>query len=105
MAAPTAEHLGALLGREVDAGQAAAVLGIISAMASAYTRGQGFVDGEPSNDVRAVILAASARLLTEPSQIVAGEDMGPFTVQYRSAFDGWTVAELAVLDRYRVRAL
>lgn len=104
MSAPTASDLSALLG-EVDSGQATAVLGVITALASAYTRGQGFTDGEPNNDVRAVILTASARLLSEPSQIVAGEDMGPFAIQYRSGFDCWTVAELAVLDRYRVRAL
>ncbi|AYE94822.1 hypothetical protein C0J29_08540 [Mycobacterium paragordonae] len=105
MAAPTASELGAFVGRELDGGQATAVLGIVSAMAASYTRGQGYSDGEPNADVRAVILSASARLLADTSQIVSEEAVGPFSVSYRAGFDGWSVAELAVLNRYRVRAL
>lgn len=104
MAAPTTDDLGAFLGREIDAGQATAVLGIVSAMAAGYTRGQGFTEGEPGPDVRAVILSASARLIADTSQITSEEAMGPFSVSYRAGFDGWSAAELAVLNRYRVRA-
>ncbi|OBB33794.1 hypothetical protein A5755_29695 [Mycolicibacterium fortuitum] len=103
MAAPTANELGAFTGREVNEGQAEAVISTVSAMASAYTRGRGFTDGEPNNDVRAVILAASARLIADSSQVTTAESMGPFSIS-RTPFDGWSTAELYVLNRYRERA-
>lgn len=88
----------------MTADQANAVIQVVTALASAYTRGQGFSAGEPNDDVRAAILSAAARLLRDPSQIVSSESMGPFSVSYRAGFDGWSVAELAALNRYRVRA-
>jgi len=105
MAAPTADDLSAFVGREVDAGQANAVLGIVSAMASGYTRGQGFASGDPAPDVKAVILSASARLLADTSQIIQSEQMGPFVTQYVGDHAvQWSTAELYVLNRYRVMA-
>lgn len=105
MAAPTASDLGAFIGQDVNAEQAAAVIEIVTAKAKAYMRGRGWgTDGEPYRDVRAVILTASARLLTDPSQITAQHTMGPFSVSYRNGFDSWTVSELYVLNRYRERA-
>lgn len=73
----------------------------ITAMARAYTRGRGFVDGEPNDDISAVIVVASARLHANVGQI--GADMGQRSV--RAGFQGWSMAELGVLHRYRVRAL
>jgi hypothetical protein len=104
MAAPTSADLAAFIGTEVTTDQATAIISVISALASAHTRGEGFTAGEPNSDVRAVILSASARLLRDPSGIVSYEEMGPFRVQYRAGFDGWTVAELGALNRYRARA-
>ena len=104
MAAPSASELGAFVGREVNEGQGEAVISIVSALASAYTRGRGFTDAEPGSDIRAVILSASARLITDASQITADRAMGPFSVSYRTGFDGWSTAELYVLNRYRERA-
>lgn len=63
MAAPTVSDLGALTGRTVSEEQGTAVLSIATAMASAYTRGPGFTDGVPNDEIRAVILTASARLI------------------------------------------
>jgi hypothetical protein len=34
----------------------------------------------------------------------ADRAMGPFSVSYRAGFDGWSTAELYVLNRYRERA-
>lgn len=83
--------------------QGKAVLSIVTALASSYTRGMGFdADGAPADDLRAVILSASARLLTNISGVQA-ESLGPFSVRYGDGF-GWTVAEQCVLNRYRVRA-
>jgi hypothetical protein len=93
------------MGRDVDAGQAASVLAIISAMASSYTRGQGFTDNNiPNDQIRAVILTASARLLSNARGLLIDETKGPESVSYRSVFSGWTVAELFVLNRFRVTA-
>lgn len=105
MAAPTSADLAAFTGKELNADQATAVIEVVTAMARSYTRGKGFTaDGEPNDDVRAVILSGSARLLADTSQIMQSETMGPFSVQFRAGFDGWTVAESYVLNRYRERA-
>ncbi|EHB53655.1 hypothetical protein MycrhDRAFT_4118 [Mycolicibacterium rhodesiae JS60] len=105
MAAPTADDLAAFMGREINADQAGAVLQIVSALAASYTRGVGFTAGEPdSDDIRAVILTAAARRLTDPTQTVTDRTMGPFSTSYQTV-DGWTTWELCVLNRYRVRAL
>lgn len=104
MAAPTATDLSAFTGRELNGDQATAVIQVVTALAGAYTRGRGFTAGEPNKDVRAVILSASARLIADPSQLVSDEQMGPFKISYRAGFEGWSTAELAVLNRHRERA-
>lgn len=105
MAAPTVSDIAGLLGRDVDSAQGVAVLSIVTAMVSEYTRGQGFTNGVPTDGLRAVILSASLRLLANPRGLLIDETEGPSAVSYRSAFAGWTVAELYVLNNYRVRAL
>lgn len=72
---------------------------IIQALAKSYTRGGGFVAGEPLEDVAAVIVTASARLAANPEQIAY--QVG--AVAFRGGFEGWSLAELAVLNRYRKR--
>lgn len=97
--------LSAFTGQQLDAGQAEAVITIVSAHAKSYTRGRGWgTDGNPHDDVRAVILTASARLLTDTSQITSEHSMGPFSVSYRAGYGDWSTAELYVLNRYRERA-
>jgi hypothetical protein len=106
MAAPTSADLADFVGTNVTTAQGEAVLSVVTALCKSYTRGGGFdEDGVPLPDIRAVILTASARLLKDPSQIVENRVKGPFSVTYRAGFDGWSVAELATLNRYRVRAL
>lgn len=73
---------------------------IITALAKGYTRGRGFVGGAPAEDLAAVIATASARLAANPEQV--GQTTGPFHVD--AGFTGWTLPELAVLNRYRKRA-
>lgn len=105
MAAPTAADLSAFTGQELSADQANAVIQVVTALASAYTRGRGFTAGEPNSDIRAVILTAAARLFTDTSQIVQSQQMGPFVTQYAGDHSvQWSTAELYVLNRYRVRA-
>jgi hypothetical protein len=105
VAAPTADDLSAFVGQELNADQANAVVSVVTALASAYTRGQGFTAGEPDSNIRAVILSASARLVADTSQIVQSQQMGPFVTQYSGDHSvQWSTAELYVLNRYRVRA-
>lgn len=83
-------------------------VGIVTAMAYAYTRGRGFtvvtgqpmVNAEPAEDVAAVIVTATARLLANPEQLA--RDVG--SVSLRGGFTGWSLAETFVLNRYRRRA-
>jgi hypothetical protein len=78
---------------------------VVRAMARAYTRGRGF-DGEtPTEEIAAVITAAAARLTANPAQIPVDNTTGPFSQSIRGAFQGWTLAEQIVLNRYRVRAM
>ncbi|BCO71430.1 hypothetical protein [Mycobacterium intracellulare] len=104
MAAPQVSDLAALTGTAISQEQGAAVLTIITAMASAYTRGQGFTAGVPNDEIRAVILTASARLVSNATGLTYSETEGPSAIEYSSAFSGWTLGELFVLNRYRRRA-
>jgi hypothetical protein len=105
MAAPTGADLTAFVGREINAEQATAVLGVVIALASSYTRGKGFTGGEPTADIAAVILTAAARLIADPGQITDEQVLGPFRVSYNTGHTAqWSTAELFVLNRYRERA-
>lgn len=83
------------------------MLSIVSAMASAYTRGQGFTDGVPNAEIRAVILSAASRLVVNsPSpQASTFETHGPDSFRHEGAPFAFSVSELMTLNRYRVRAL
>lgn len=73
---------------------------IIKAMVKAYTRENGFAEGEPGDDLAAVITTATARLVANPEQLrysVGG-------VQFNEGFRGFTLAETFVLNRYRKKA-
>lgn len=71
---------------------------IITALARSYTRGGGFSNGNPADDLAAVITTATARLVANPEQLrvtVGGVQT--------DGFQGWTLPELFVLNRYRRR--
>jgi hypothetical protein len=103
MAAVTGQDVADFLGQGDDdtlvtlAGQHVV---IVQAMASAYTRGQGFTDGEPADDLAAVITTATARLVANPEQLAV--DVGGVSI--RGGFAGWSLAETLVLNSYRKRA-
>ncbi len=77
--------------------QAQAVVDVITAMAEDYTRGRGFVDGQPLPAVAKVIVSASARLLANPEQI----EFQTGSVAIRSAFTGWSPLEKTLLNSVR----
>ena len=98
---------------EVDSADVAALSGgdldtivpLITTMARSYTRGQGVDGDEPNDEISAVITTASARLAANPKQIGTSSTPGPFSEDIRGGFTGWPLAELFVLNRYRVRVM
>lgn len=94
-----ADFLG--LGDDVAAvAQAGDHAAIVTALARSYTRGRGFAGAEPAEDIAAVIVTATARLMANPEQLAS--DVG--SVSMRGGWMGWNLAEQIVLNRYRVRA-
>ena len=94
----------ALLGQPANPDLIAVIdkaLTTIYQLVSAYTRGNGFTGGVPNPELRAVIRTATARLTANPEQV--GSTVGGVTTG--AGFNGWSLAELAVLNRYRKRAL
>mgnify|MGYP000243451297 FL=1 len=77
------------------------VVPVITAMVSAYTRGRGFDLGDPSDELAAVITTASARMVANPEQLPTRVG----SVEIRAGFQGFSLAETFVLNRYRKRAL
>ena len=82
-----------------------AAIAQVTVMARAYTRGRGFDDGEPNEEISAVITTAAARLAANGRQAVVRDKVADVEREYGSSFTGWTLAELAVLNRYRVTAM
>lgn len=105
MADPTAQNVTDLLGTAPDSGQVAQALSAVTNIAKAYTRGVGFDDsGAPNDEIASVIVLAVARLLGNPSQLPMREELGAMVVDWHGGFQGWSIAERATLDRYRVTA-
>ena len=78
---------------------------IVTVMAKAYTRGQGFAGDEPNDEIAAVIITASARLAANGEQL-RRKRVDDVDNEYTLASSFcWTLAEQFVLNRYRVRAM
>lgn len=78
----------------------------ITVMVRAYTRGRGFDDeGDPNDELAAVITTAAARLAVNGSGIGFRKKVAEVEEEWRTGFTGWTLAELTVLNRYRVTAM
>lgn len=86
-------------------GDVATVVPLVTVMARAYTRGRGFEDGEANGELAAVITTASARLAANPTGLMSKRvDDVEYRYSLASSFS-WTLAEQAVLNRYRVTAM
>ncbi len=81
------------------------VVPIITTLAKSYTRGNGFDGNTPNDEIAAAITTASARLAANATQTLDWLKVDDVEREFRSSFQGWTLAELAVLNRYRVRAM
>ena len=102
----SAEDVVAFLGEPEDGcnwTQIETVLATAKAMVQGFTRGRGFNQlDEPNGEIAAVIVSCAARLYRNPT-LDRGQTTGPFA-QQPGIFAGWTLAELAILHNYRVRA-
>lgn len=102
--AVTAANLLSFLGQQSDTAllaQAGQILTVASAMIGAYCRGNHLnAAGQPRAGVDEVTLTVAARLYANPEQIAY--DSG--SVGMRGGLVGFTLVELAVLNRYRKKA-
>lgn len=81
--------------------QAGQAITLAVAMVDAYTRGAHlYASGQARPGVDAVVQMAAARMLANPE----GLRYSTGVVNFADAFTGFTLAELAVLNRYRKRA-
>lgn len=98
--APTGAAVAAFLGASTDTALVArcneTVL-IITRLAKRHTRGNGWYPEGVAAEIHAVIVAATARLVSNPEQI----DTQVGTVSVRGGFRGWSLVERMVLDDFR----
>jgi hypothetical protein len=104
---PQSSDLQTFLGANavVEPTQGASVIAYVSQLVSSYTRTVGFTNGVPNSDLWQVILGASARVWAHPRQLPVDSTEGQESVSWHAGFNGWTVAETFVLNRYRRLAL
>lgn len=93
------------------AGKVGSALPVVAAMINAYTRttglepaasGASWFAGPEQADLEAVLTSSTARLAGNPT-LSRQQAIGPFS-ETPGQFQGWTLAELAILHRYRKRA-
>lgn len=99
----TPETIARYLGKPGAVALATEHLPIVKAFVQAYTRDKGFTpEGEPNSGLAAVIVSATARLVSNPEQ--AARYQVADVSETPAVFNGFTIPELAVLHRYRKRA-
>lgn len=106
---PSAEDVARFLGQGQDSTVLALAgehLPVVTDMVRAYVRGKGFTGDpeEPADDLARIIIASTARLVSNPAHTVSESPDASYQVRY-GIFNGWTLPELAVLHRYRKRAM
>ncbi len=101
-----AAQVAAFLGQPDDAATLATAeqaIPVVTTMVKAYVRGG--IGWESNDELDAVIVTAAARMVANPSGLPVDDTVGPFSRSVRGAFQGWTLAELFVLNRYRKTAM
>nr|WP_300147223.1 hypothetical protein [Propionicimonas sp.] len=98
------------MGRPDDAAliaRAGAVLPHVLQLIRGYTRGRGFPNEdawECPSDIQVVVYSVIARVLANPDGLQKTTVTGPFT-ETVAGWQGFTLMERQILDRYRVKAL
>jgi hypothetical protein len=105
---PTGADVAGFLGRGSDTAFVALCdihAPLVAAFVRSYVRGVGFEDptdpdSDLEDDLRAVIITATARLVVNPTQV---EMEAADSYSVRGGFHTWSLPELGVLHRYRRR--
>lgn len=98
------EYVGAT-GRNVVA-QATAAIAEAEAYVEGYTRGNHRTPaGSPRAGIKWVVLSVAGRILANPGKVSTKEQIGAFSFYVGDGFNGFNLAELAILNRYRKRAI
>lgn len=84
--------------------QADQALRMAEGLVDAYTRGRHKRRDEYRPGVEDVLVTVAARILANPEQVAVREQVGPYSMYRGEGFSGFTLVELAVLNRYRKRA-
>lgn len=74
---------------------------VVTTFVHGYTRGRGFTGRVPNMDLEDVIISATARYVVNPQQATR-QQIGDQSILY-ATLEGFTLAEKAVLHRYRRR--
>lgn len=85
--------------------QAEQAITVAVALVGAYCRGREKRGGRYRPGVEAVITTVAARILANPDQVQEREQIGPYSFFKGDGFKGFTIVELAVLNRYRKRGI
>lgn len=85
--------------------QAKTALVTAEGLINAYCRGRHKRAGRYRAGVEEVLTTVAARILANPGQIQTREQVGPYSMLKGVGFSSFTLVELAVLNRYRKRAL
>lgn len=86
--------------------QAAEAIKAAEALISGYCRGRDRDQwGDYRPGVESVRNTVAARILANPGQVSTREQIGPYSHFTGEGFTGFTLPELAVLNRYRKRAV
>lgn len=89
-----------------DEDQAQLALDSAVALVAAYCRDRHVTcNGNTRPGIDTVVLTVAARILANPGQVQMRDQAGSFSRHRGTGFSGFTLAELAVLNRYRKRAL
>lgn len=86
--------------------QAQLALDAATGLVEGYTRGNHRhpVTGDYRPGINTVVLTVAARIAANPGQVQMRDQAGSFSRHRGQGFNGFTLAELAILNRYRKRA-
>ncbi|MGP5593824.1 hypothetical protein [Corynebacterium flavescens] len=86
--------------------QAETALSVAESIVDAYTRGR-HVDasGEFRTGVEGVVTTVAARILSNPEQVSYREQAGPYSLYREAGYQGLSLTEQLILDRYRKRGI
>lgn len=99
--APTPADVAAFMGWPTDDDLIAPHLSSVTTFVRSFIGGRTFIGGQCAEDVAAVIVAATARSVSNPTHAVRVE-VGSYN-EVPTSFTGFTLVERSVLNRYRLR--